>query len=236
MPPENLAALRSVREQLPGVTIATGERIHARHEFRELFELRAADVIQFDVTHIGGLLESKKLAAQADVHYVTVAPHNVGGQISTAANLHLAACTTNFRVQEYFNDFADPWVKDTAPGCPEVVDGYFALPTAPGPRRRTRRGRLCRAPGRDDPLQPVRGGLGEAGGFRPLTAPTSTDAMGSMAMPVLRPRHGSRYAGTELLKTLATLMSPCRTGARHETTHHRRVRRRDRGRSDDRAA
>jgi galactonate dehydratase len=132
VPPENLAALRSVREQLPGVTIATGERIHARHEFRELFELRAADVVQFDVTHIGGLLESKKLAAQADVHYVTIAPHNVGGQISTAANLHLAACTTNFRVQEYFNDFADPWVKDTAPGCPPVVDGYFALPTAPG--------------------------------------------------------------------------------------------------------
>ena len=111
------------------MTIATGERIHARHEFRELFELRAADVVQFDVTHIGGLLESKKLAAQADVHYVTVAPHNVGGQISTAANLHLAACTTNFRVQEYFNDFADPWVKDTAP--PDVHRSSMATSRFP---------------------------------------------------------------------------------------------------------
>jgi galactonate dehydratase len=132
VPPENLAALKKVAEGVPGVTIATGERIHARHEFRELFELQAADVVQFDVTHIGGLLEAKKLAAHADIHYVTVAPHNVGGQISTAANLHLAACTTNHRIQEYFNDFADPWIRDTAPGVPPVVDGYFALPTAPG--------------------------------------------------------------------------------------------------------
>lgn len=132
VPPENLAALAKVRADVPGVTIATGERIHARHEFRELFELQAADVAQFDITHIGGLLEAKKLAAHADIHYVTIAPHNVGGQISTAANLHLAACTTNFRIQEYFNDFADPWVQDTAPGLPPVVDGYFALPTAPG--------------------------------------------------------------------------------------------------------
>lgn len=132
VPPENLAALARVRADVPGVTIATGERIHARHEFRELFELQAADVVQFDVTHVGGLLESKKLAAHADIHYVTVAPHNVGGQISTAANLHLAACTTNFRIQEYFNDFADPWVQATAPGLPPVVDGYFALPSAPG--------------------------------------------------------------------------------------------------------
>jgi galactonate dehydratase len=56
----------------------------------------------------------------------------VGGQINTAAALHLAACTTNFRIQEYFNDFADPWVKETASGLPEVVDGYFALPQGPG--------------------------------------------------------------------------------------------------------
>jgi galactonate dehydratase len=63
---------------------------------------------------------------------MTVAPHNVGGQINTAAALHLAACTTNFRIQEYFNDFADPWVRETAEGLPGVVDGYFALPQGPG--------------------------------------------------------------------------------------------------------
>ena len=61
-----------------------------------------------------------------------VAPHNVGGPVLTAANLHLAACTPNFTIQEHFNDFADAAIKKVAPGLPEVVDGYFALPTAPG--------------------------------------------------------------------------------------------------------
>ena len=89
-------------------------------------------MIQPDITHPGGILETKKLAAQADSYYVMLAPHHVGGQISTAAALHLAACTTNFRIQEYFNDFADPWPKEVVTGLPEVVDGYFSLPERPG--------------------------------------------------------------------------------------------------------
>jgi len=133
VPPVNLKALKKTAESMPaGIPIATGERIHQRAEFRELFELQAADVIQPDISHIGGLLEAKKLAAWADSYYVMMAPHNVGGQISTAAALHLAATTTNFKVQEYFNDFADPWLRETAPGLPEVIDGYFALPQGPG--------------------------------------------------------------------------------------------------------
>ena len=133
VPPVNLAVLKKAAEKMPaGVPVATGERIHQRHEYREVFELQAADVIQPDISHIGGLLEAKKLAAWADAYYVTVAPHNVGGQIDTAAALHLAAVTTNFRIQEYFNDFADPWIKETATGLPEVVDGYFDLPEGPG--------------------------------------------------------------------------------------------------------
>jgi len=133
VPPVNLKALKKAAEGIPGgIPVATGERIHQRNEYREVFELQAADVIQPDISHIGGLLETKKLAAWADAYYVTIAPHNVGGQINTAAALHLAACTTNFKIQEYFNDFADPWVRETAPGLPEVVDGYFALPDGPG--------------------------------------------------------------------------------------------------------
>jgi galactonate dehydratase len=131
VPPVNLKALKKASEGI-STAVATGERIHQRNEYRELFELQASDVIQPDISQIGGLLETKKLAAWADSYYVTVAPHNVGGQVSTAAALHLAACTTNFRIQEYFNDFADPWVRDTAHGVPEVVNGYFALPEGPG--------------------------------------------------------------------------------------------------------
>jgi galactonate dehydratase len=61
-----------------------------------------------------------------------VAPHNVGGPVSTAAALHLAAATPNFKIQEHFNDFCEAYVKQAAPGNPEVVDGYFSLPEGPG--------------------------------------------------------------------------------------------------------
>ncbi|MBV9170118.1 MAG: mandelate racemase/muconate lactonizing enzyme family protein [Chloroflexi bacterium] len=133
VPPENLKALKKVAEQVH-IPIATGERIHVRHEYRELLELQAADIIQVDITHFGGLGEVKKLAGWADAYYVLVAPHNVGGTISTAAALHLDTATANFKIQEHFNDFADAWIKEAAPGLPEVdpADGCFPVPTAPG--------------------------------------------------------------------------------------------------------
>lgn len=131
VPPDNAAALATVAERTQ-IPVATGERIHDRTEFRELFERRTVDVIQPDIGHIGGIGETRKLAATAETHYVRVAPHNVGGPVLTAANLHLAACTPNFLIQEHFNDFADEHVKQAAPGLPEVTDGYFDLPTAPG--------------------------------------------------------------------------------------------------------
>ncbi len=131
VPPENLAALKKVAEKI-NIPIATGERIHTRYDYRQLFELQAADIIQPDITHFGGLLETKKLAAWAEAYYILLAPHNVGGPVSTAAALHLAASTPNFKIQEHFNDFTEEWVKAAAPGNPEVVDGYFALPEGPG--------------------------------------------------------------------------------------------------------
>jgi galactonate dehydratase len=133
VPPENLKALKKVAEQAR-IPIATGERIHGRHEFRELLELQAADILQVDLTHFGGIGEARKLAGWADAYYVLMAPHNVGGTISTAAALHLDASVTNFKIQEHFNDFADEWVKAAAPGLPEVdpTDGCFPLPSGPG--------------------------------------------------------------------------------------------------------
>ncbi|MFD0689329.1 mandelate racemase/muconate lactonizing enzyme family protein [Actinomadura fibrosa] len=131
VPPENLKALAKVSAHT-GLPIATGERIHDRIEFRELLELQAADVIQPDVGHTGGISEVRKLAATAETYYVQVAPHNVGGPVLTAASLQLGVCVPNFKILEHFNDFADAAVKDVATGTPQVVDGYFERPSAPG--------------------------------------------------------------------------------------------------------
>ena len=131
VPPENLSALKKVANAIT-TPIATGERIHTRVECRELFELQVCDILQVDIGHFGGITEARKAAAWAESYYVLTAPHNVGGPVATAANLHLAACTPNFKIQEHFNDFADAWVKGAVTKYPEVVDGYFSLPEAPG--------------------------------------------------------------------------------------------------------
>jgi len=133
VPPDNLDAMAKAAAKI-NLPVATGERIHTKHETLRLLQLGAVDILQTDITETMGLLEGKKIAAMADACYVTFAPHNVGGPVSTAACLHLAACATNFKIQEHFNDFVDSWVKDaaTGPGYPEVKDGYFPLPGGPG--------------------------------------------------------------------------------------------------------
>lgn len=131
VPPDNLKALQKAAAKI-NVPVATGERLHHKQEYRELFELQACDIIQPDITECCGLMEVKKIAAMADMYYITVAPHNVGGPVSTATALQLAACTTNFKIQEHFNDFTEPHTRECAIGCPKVTNGYFDLPKGPG--------------------------------------------------------------------------------------------------------
>ena len=101
-----------------------------------LSERQAADIVQPDITICGGLLETKKIAAWAESYYVRMAPHNVGVPISTAAALHLASTMPNFKIQEHFNDFADDWVKQAAPGLPEVVEIASTVPSSMAAARR----------------------------------------------------------------------------------------------------
>ncbi|HAZ62683.1 MAG TPA: dehydratase [Armatimonadetes bacterium] len=133
VPPDNTRALAKAAAGIT-IPVATGERLVNKWEFRELFETQACDIIQPDITNSCGLLEGKKLAAMAEVRYMMVAPHNVGGPVSTAACLHLDATLPNFKIQEYFNDFTDAWVAGVAEGLPQVdpADGCFPLPSGPG--------------------------------------------------------------------------------------------------------
>ena len=99
VPPENLKALKKVADKVE-TPIATGERIHDRIEFRELFESQAADIIQPDLSHAGGILECRKIAAMAETYDIAVAPHCPLGPLALASCLQLAACTPNHAIQE----------------------------------------------------------------------------------------------------------------------------------------
>lgn len=130
VPPDNLEALKAVRDQSP-VRIAAGERLYGRRDYLRLFELRAADYIQPDVSHAGGIMELKKLAADAESRYIPFAPHNPSGPVANAATLQLAACCPNFEILEImFNDV--PWRKDVTNEALTYRDGCIMIPDRPG--------------------------------------------------------------------------------------------------------
>ena len=130
VPPENIDALAEVTRAVR-VPIATGERLATRHQFREVFEKRAAHVIQPDLCHCGGLLEAKKISAMAEAYYVGVAPHNPLGPIANAAALHFALSTPNFLIQE--DMLADvPWRWEVVESSLRTEDGYWLPTDAPG--------------------------------------------------------------------------------------------------------
>ena len=113
------------------VPVATGEQLYTRWEFRALWEKNAVGIIQPDICHAGGLSELKKIAAAAETYYVTVAPHNSNGPISTVASLHLDISIPNCFMQELFLNFLPAY--NAVLTKPIVVeDGYCSVSDGPG--------------------------------------------------------------------------------------------------------
>ena len=130
VPPDELDALVWVREKSP-LAIAAGERLYTRHSFRELLEKRAADYIQPDISHAGGILECRKIAAMAETSYIPFAPHNPSGPVANAATLQLAACTPNFEILEIMVSDVE-WRKTVTNEDLEYEDGFIKIPDKPG--------------------------------------------------------------------------------------------------------
>lgn len=132
VPPENVDAMAKVAAAVD-VPIATGERLFTKWGYRDLLEKQAADIIQPDLCHDGGILETKKIAAMAETYYIQVAPHNPNGPVSTAACIQLGACIPNLIIQEIYPN-------DTPPVRQEIVsdgiwvesDGQITVPEKPG--------------------------------------------------------------------------------------------------------
>src|SRR5262249_25361525 len=129
--PESLDLLAEVKAQT-ALTIAAGERLYTLADFARLTQLRAADVVQMDIAHCGGLLVSKKIAAMAAVRDLRVAPHCSIGPVALAASLHFDMSTPNFMIQEAFGEFDVPWRNDLVRGWNPIRNGEFVLNDAPG--------------------------------------------------------------------------------------------------------
>jgi len=124
--PEAVELLTDVKRQVR-VPIAAGERLYTLVDFQRLISLRAADVIQMDVAHCGGILAAKKIAALAAVQDLRIAPHCSVGPVALAACLHVDASTPNFMIQEAFAEFDVPWRNSLVKGCNPIRNGEFFL-------------------------------------------------------------------------------------------------------------
>ena len=113
------------------IPLATGECLYTRWEFLDLMAAQAVDIIQPDVCVCGGLLEMRTIAAIAEAHYVTIAPHNPMGPVATAVNVHFAAATPNFKILEYISPLSNEW-KDWVDDPYLPKDGYLELRDRPG--------------------------------------------------------------------------------------------------------
>ncbi len=129
--PEYLDLLADVKRQVRS-PIAAGERLYTLADFQRLTALRAADVVQMDVAHCGGLWIAKKIAALAAVQDLQVAPHCSVGPVALAACLHFDLCTPNFLVQEAFAEFDVPWRASFVSGWNPIRAGEFVLSDEPG--------------------------------------------------------------------------------------------------------
>ncbi len=129
-PPESIEALADVRAVSP-VPIAAGERWYEPGRFREALERRAVDVLQPDVSHAGGLGETKRVAHLAHTHLIPVAPHNPVGPVMNAMTLHLAVAIPNLMVFETVS-IDVPWRKELVRETLVFEDGAILAPTAPG--------------------------------------------------------------------------------------------------------
>ena len=130
IPPDNLEALAEMKSRVR-VPIAAGERLFSRWEYQRFFSLRCADFAQPDVSHVGGIMEIKKIAAQAEAQHLSVCPHNPSGPVANAAGLQLAACVPNFGALETMAGDV-PWRADISDEHLVMQDGCMLIPDAPG--------------------------------------------------------------------------------------------------------
>jgi galactonate dehydratase len=134
---DNPEAIAQIAQQT-SVPIALGERLYTRMDFKRLFELGAVDVIQPDLSHAGGISESRRIASMAEAYDVAVAPHCPLGPLALASCLQLAAATPNFVIQEmslgiHYNSPSADLLTYCADGSLfDVTDGSVAVPTGPG--------------------------------------------------------------------------------------------------------
>jgi len=130
LPPDDIEGYIKLREHAP-LPIATGEVLTRRQSFVPWITRGAVDIIQPDVTKVGGISEERRIAWLAYDNNVLWVPHGWNTAIGLAADLALTACTPVARWVEYLTP--SPYIEEIV-ATPFKIDaeGMLEIPTGPG--------------------------------------------------------------------------------------------------------
>jgi D-galactarolactone cycloisomerase len=130
LPPDALADYIELRRRAP-LPISGGEVLTRRQSFQPWLEGGAFDIIQPDVTKVGGLSEERRIGWMAQEHGVQMIPHGWNTAVGLAADLHLASAFPTTNLVEYLT--GSPFIDDiTAGGWHLDAEGMLKIPTTPG--------------------------------------------------------------------------------------------------------
>jgi D-galactarolactone cycloisomerase len=128
--PDALEDYVALRRAAP-LPIAGGEVLTRRQSFEPWLRNGAFDIVQPDVTKVGGISEERRIAWLAQAYGVKFVPHGWNTAVGLAADLHLAAAFAETDLVEYC--IGSPYIDGlTVGGWPLDSDGMLQIPSSAG--------------------------------------------------------------------------------------------------------
>ncbi len=128
--PDNIDGYRRLCESTPPMRIAAGEEVCDVKEMVTMMDA-GIDVVQVDVTRVGGLLRSKRMGWDAADRHRLAVNHSYKTGINIAASLHFVASLPNTHYFEYCVEQGALRQTLTKQKFP-VIDGDICVPEEPG--------------------------------------------------------------------------------------------------------
>jgi L-alanine-DL-glutamate epimerase-like enolase superfamily enzyme len=128
--PDNVQGYARLSARAP-MRIAAGEEVCDIKEFQQLMDLGGIDVVQVDVTRVGGLARSKRIGWDSVERHRLCVNHSYKTGVNIAASLHFVAALPNTHYFEYCVEQGALRKHLTQQDFP-VVNGDLVVPEEPG--------------------------------------------------------------------------------------------------------
>lgn len=132
LPPDDYDGCAELRASVSSCLFTGGEHEYTRYGYRELIARKCFDILQPDLTWVGGMTEARRIVAMASAYDIPVIPHGSG-----IFAYHLQYAFTNCPMAEFL--MMSPAADEMAPIFGDIFideplpqDGYLHLPDKPG--------------------------------------------------------------------------------------------------------